>query len=112
MDIITNEHRFWRLIVLFTTTMICSVAQGFYLQNYDDLPLPIENITYDIHSNQIEIETETDLLIESESWISAELQFDENNVIPVTDNHKIIIYLKENLILRKWERNLYQGIKL
>lgn len=89
MDIITNEHRFWRLIVLFTTTMICSVAHGFSLQHYDELP--IENITYDIHSNQIEIETETDLLIESESWISAELQFDENNVIPVTDNHKIII---------------------
>ena len=104
MDIITNEHRFWRLIVLFTTTMICSVAHGFSLQHYDELP--IENITYDIHSNQIEIETETDLLIESESWISAELQFDENNVIPVTDNHKIIIsYQPFYLCYFLFERN-------
>lgn len=93
MDIITDGRRLWRLIALFTTTMICSVAQGFYGQDYDDRQnydeLPIENITYNIYLNQIEIETY--LLIEPESWIDAELQFDENSVIPVTDNRKIII---------------------
>ena len=95
MDIITDERRLWRLIALFTTTMICSVAQGFYGQDYDDGQnydeLPIENITYNIHLNQIEIQT--DLLIESGILLDAQLHWGNYTNNPIDDNHddKIII---------------------
>ena len=104
MDIITNEHRLWRLIVLFTTTMICSVAQGYYGQDYDQLP--IESITYNIHLNQIEIQT--DLLIESGTLLDAQLHWGNYTNNPIEKNHddKIIIPYQDFNLLEN-EQNAY-----
>ena len=108
MDIITNRRRLWRLVALFTTMVIWSVAQGVYGQDYNELP--IESITYNIQLNQIEIKT--DLLIESGTLLDAQLHWDDyiSNPIKDNDDNKIII-LYQNFNQLENAPNAYIEVK-